>query len=257
MQQQPVIKPLGSPFIELSSVDSTNNYALAQIRNGLAIHGAAFFAHEQTAGKGQMGKQWKSEKDANIALSVVIQPLFLTLSQQFRLNACVAVAAWTFLSRYINDNLCIKWPNDLYWNDRKIGGILIENIITNQLSAASWQFAVAGTGLNINQEHFPSDLPNPASLKQITGKNYDTVALAKEFCTSLQEHFTLLQNDGFEKIYTTYNAVLYKRNETVKLKKGNIHFTTIINSVSINGQLVTNNGQFTEEFSFGEITWTI
>ncbi|MES1224446.1 MAG: biotin--[acetyl-CoA-carboxylase] ligase, partial [Bacteroidota bacterium] len=107
MQHQPVISPLGSPFIELSSIDSTNNYALARIREGLAVHGAAFYTDDQTSGKGQMGKQWLSEKGANIALSVVIQPQSLLVSQQFQLSACIAVATQKFLETYAGDDIRI------------------------------------------------------------------------------------------------------------------------------------------------------
>ena len=164
MPEPSVYNPLGSPFIELLSVDSTNNYALTKLHAGLTQHGAAFFAHEQIAGKGQRGKTWISEKDANLILSVVINPHhLLELTQQFLLSACVAVSAAEFFSRYAGDATRIKWPNDLYWSDRKAGGILIENIIGSQRSdtespIASWLWAVAGIGININQitRHFNS-----------------------------------------------------------------------------------------------------
>ncbi|HNF37596.1 MAG TPA: biotin--[acetyl-CoA-carboxylase] ligase, partial [Chitinophagaceae bacterium] len=118
-------------FIELQSVDSTNNYARLQIQQGLAQDRLAIFAHHQTAGKGQRGKKWEAEKGANIALSVLIKPDFLKLSQQFSLSACIAVSVHQFLSNYILDGLKIKWPNDLYWQDRKAGGILIESVVSS------------------------------------------------------------------------------------------------------------------------------
>ena len=94
MPQPPYTKPIGLPFVELQSVDSTNNYARKQIHAGLAQHGMTIFAHEQLTGKGQRGKSWSSEKGVNIIMSIVIKPQPLLLTQQFMLNACVAVAVY-------------------------------------------------------------------------------------------------------------------------------------------------------------------
>src|SRR5258705_5530512 len=100
------------PFIELQSIDSTNNYALSQIHAGLAKHGQAIFAHEQTAGKGQRGKKWMSFKGVNIALSIIIKPAPLLVSQQFQLSACIAVTLREFYRKYAGEETKIKWPND-------------------------------------------------------------------------------------------------------------------------------------------------
>ena len=129
MPQPSATKPLGLPFIELQSVDSTNNYARQQIHAGLAQHGLAIFTHEQVAGKGQRGKVWATEKGTNIILSLVIKPQPLQLTQQFQLSACAAVAVHEFFMKYAGDETKIKWPNDLYWQDRKAGGILVESIV--------------------------------------------------------------------------------------------------------------------------------
>ena len=118
---------LGSPFIELQSVDSTNNYARKLLYEGLAQHGTAIFAHEQLAGKAQRGKTWSSDKGTNVILSLVVKPRSLLLTQQFQLSVCVAVAVHELFMKYAGDEAKIKWPNDLYWQDRKAGGILIES----------------------------------------------------------------------------------------------------------------------------------
>ena len=102
---------------------------MQQVKSGLAKHGTAYFAHEQTAGKGQRNKQWLSAKDENIILSVVLDTNQLLLSQQFSLNIVSALAALDLFNNYTTNNIKIKWPNDIYWQDRKTGGILIENII--------------------------------------------------------------------------------------------------------------------------------
>jgi BirA family transcriptional regulator, biotin operon repressor / biotin---[acetyl-CoA-carboxylase] ligase len=247
--------PIGTPFIELLSIDSTNNYALTQLHAGLTQHGAAFFAHEQVAGKGQRGKTWTSERDANLILSVVIDPTALDLTQQFQLSACIAVSVTEFFSRYVGEATRIKWPNDLYWYDRKAGGILIENIVGSQ-KGASWSWAVAGVGININQVSFPGEVKNPVSLRQITGKVFDPILLAKELCLVMDKNFKQLITKGFEDIYGAYLAMLYKRNEPVKLKKDNRVFEAIIRSVLPTGELVVQYA-IEESFQFGEIEWVI
>ena len=255
-------QPIGMPFIELQTVDSTNNYAFSQIHAGLAQHGTAIFAHEQTAGRGQRGKKWVSPVGSAIALSLVIKPAPLALTQQFQLSACVAVSVLEWFKTYVDENVKIKWPNDLYWKDRKAGGILIESLVNSPESlvrsqeptVGSWQWAVIGIGVNINQDSFPPDLPNPVSLRQITGQRFDTVEMAKELCIVFDRWFERLIREGFESIYEKYISSLYKRNEKVKLKKGSRVFEATVKSVSTDGKLIIVHG-VEEEVDFGAVTW--
>ncbi len=243
---------IGNPFIELQAVESTNNYAMQQLQNNMATHGACFFAHTQTAGKGQRLKQWISEAGQNITLSVLLDTTGLSVSQLFEISVVVAVAAHDFFNSYALHATYIKWPNDIYWCDRKAGGILIENIIRGN----KWQFGVAGIGLNINQTNFPPQLLNPVSLKQITGKNYDVIVMAKELCNYIQSRYTQLLQNGFKDLLHYYNAALYKKNETVKLKKEQTVFFCIVKEVNEYGQLITE-GTSKESFEFGEVEWLI
>ena len=251
MPQPSDIQTIGTPFVELQSVDSTNNYARQLIHAGMAQTGMAIFTHEQLAGKGQRGKVWASEKDVNIALSIVISPKPLNVTQQFQLSACVAVALHQFFFQYAGDDTKIKWPNDLYWQDRKAGGILIENMIG---SGGNWEWAICGMGININQTSFSPHLPNPVSLKQITGNDFKVISLAKELCISLNEKFQELINLEFEPVYNQYIQLLYKLNEKVKLKKDSRVFEAMIKSVSPEGKLVVQHS-IEEEFNFGEVEW--
>lgn len=270
MPQPSAHTSLGSPFIELKSVESTNNYALTRIHAGLAQHGEAFFAYEQLAGKGQRGRVWDAEKDANITLSIIAKPHPMLLTQQFHLSACVAIAAQEFFAHYAGDETKIKWPNDLYWQDRKAGGILIESVIGspapaktdalaepgNNKTKGQWQWAVIGIGININQTSFSPSLKNPVSLKQITGKHFNTVELAKELCQRMDHHFKKLIAGEFEDVYRQYLSVLYKKDERVKLKKDNRVFEAVIKAVSLNGKLIATHAM-DEEFDFGEVEWVI
>ena len=243
--------PLGSPFIELQSVDSTNNYARSLLHEGVAEHGTAIFAHEQFAGKGQRTRSWLTEKDANIVLTIMLKPAPLQVSEQFKLSMAIAVATQNFLSKYAGNDTRIKWPNDLYYGDRKAGGILIENIVSG-----SWQWAIIGIGINVNQVNFSPELPNPISLKQITNKDFDTILLAKELCDHLEKNFHQLIAGDFSPIYSQYNNYLYKKDKKVRLKKDNRVFEAIIKSVSPPGKLVVEHA-IEEEFEFGEIEWIV
>ena len=256
--------PIGVPFIELQSIDSTNKYAMGLVHGNQLPdgqdepqHGTSIFAHDQTAGKGQRNKNWIAEKGSNIALSILLKPYPLRIRDQFRLTISIAVSVYEFFSNYAGDETTIKWPNDLYWRDRKAGGILIENVVqSKQAAVGSWKWAIVGIGININQTVFPAHLPNPVSLRQISGKNFHPVDLAKELCLIIEKNYQQLINDKFDSLFNHYQNHLYKKGEKVKLKKGSRVFETIIKAVSETGQLITQHS--TEElFEFGEVEWII
>jgi BirA family transcriptional regulator, biotin operon repressor / biotin---[acetyl-CoA-carboxylase] ligase len=235
-------------FTVLDSVDSTNNYAMAQINSGLAKDGMAYFALEQTAGKGQRGKQWQSGKGQNIVLSAVFAVHKLQLPQPYIFNMLVAYTVQQFFNELSGGYTKIKWPNDIYWNDRKAGGILIENIYTGK----TWSWAVVGIGLNINEQEFGSELINPISLWQITKQTYDVMELARQ----LHSRLLAAIHANTTTIIENYNACLYKKGEKVKLKKGAIVFETTIKNVAANGILHTTD-VLEREFTFGEVEWVL
>ncbi|MBL0145813.1 MAG: biotin--[acetyl-CoA-carboxylase] ligase [Chitinophagaceae bacterium] len=239
-------------FVVLDSVDSTNNYAMAQIRQGLAKDGMIYFAKKQTKGKGQRGKIWQSVAGENIAMSLVVAMDNVKIEQQFELNMVVSLVVQSFFKKYDGENTKIKWPNDIYWRDRKAGGILIENII----SGTSWKWAVIGIGLNINQEDFEPVLKNPVSLKLIAQKNFDVEVLAKELHRQLLINIAGYKNGEMGNLLNEYNANLFKKDERVKLKKGNVVFETTIKGVTPLGVLQTAD-VMEREFTFGEVEWVL
>jgi BirA family biotin operon repressor/biotin-[acetyl-CoA-carboxylase] ligase len=245
--------PIGDSFIELESVDSTNNYAMALAAAGKASHGTLVFAHDQWAGKGQRGRSWSSTRGENIILSAVLEPVALPPPAGFALSAGVALACYDFFSVYAGqESTAIKWPNDLYWNDRKAGGILIEN----QIKGDRWLYAIVGIGMNINQVEFPSTARNPVSLRQITGRRFDAIALAKELGRWLERRFAELEARGAQALIEAYNAVLYRRGQEVRLRKDNAVFSTRVERVTAQGELVTRD-VLERRFSFGEVEWII
>jgi BirA family biotin operon repressor/biotin-[acetyl-CoA-carboxylase] ligase len=225
---------------------------MQQAKSGVAKHGTAYFAHEQISGKGQRNKQWLSAKDENIILSVVLDASHLLLSRQFDLNIVCALAALNLFNNYTTNNLKIKWPNDVYWQDRKTGGILIENVIAGD----TWKYSVAGFGLNINQTMFDATLKNPASLKQIRDKDYNVIEMANELCSILETKFYELLNSGFKNLMNEYNQNLYKKNEIVAFKKDSRIFKGRVIKVDEAGRLVVNTSH-EEAFDFGTVEWII
>jgi len=240
---------VGRPFIILSQVESTNNYAMAKLHAGVIGSGACLLAICQTAGKGQRGRSWQAKPGENITLSVALQ-LQNPQPRPFLLSAATALACYDLFQHYAGDQVKIKWPNDLYWNDRKAGGILIENIY----SGHAWSYSVIGIGININQTHFPPDAPKAVSLKQITGNTFDIVTLARQLVERLDSRIQWIRDTDPEKIMEAYCDHLYKKGETVRLRQGNIVFETVIQRVEASGELIACDAM-ERRFSFGEIEW--
>lgn len=235
-------------LIELDSVDSTNNYAMAQYHAGSAKGGQVYFAHRQWAGKGQRGRTWISEPGHNISMSLVLDPRPLRLSGQFLLGAAVALGCLYGVRKQAPAGWSIKWPNDIYQGDRKVAGILIENVIQGR----EWICAVIGIGMNLNQTAFADHLPLAVSLKQITGRSFEPLVLARELVSQIGMQVELLRANPHT-ILDGFNQNLYKRGETVTLRKGNQIFQTRIGSVNEEGHLVTEEGSFIH----GEIEFVI
>jgi BirA family biotin operon repressor/biotin-[acetyl-CoA-carboxylase] ligase len=244
---------IGQPFYILDKVDSTNNYAMEQVNIGTITSGTTWFAMEQTAGKGQRGKQWLSPPGENIMLTIALQPGMLPLSRQFMLSVTVALAASDFFSKHAGDESGIKWSNDIYWRDRKAGGILIENVLRGN----TWQYAIVGIGLNINQTHFPEHLPNPVSLRQITGKEWDTIALARELCVCLQNRINTLHPSNYDSLLSTYKSRLFRLNQPGLYRMNGEYFEAVIRDVLPDGRLSLEKDGILLELNFGELEFVV
>ena len=199
---------LGAPLIELSTIDSTNIYAMAQIKAGLAKTGSCFRADYQTHGKGQHGRVWESSKGQNILCSYILELKKLdalkkwTPTDQIGFSAAIALGIRAFFDAHTNGDTKIKRPNDIYWRDRKAGGILIENL----LKGTEWTWAVVGIGININQTVFSPEAPNPVSLKQITGRDWDILSLQEALSKALTKSIQDWLMEGDEKTIQAFDA---------------------------------------------------
>jgi BirA family biotin operon repressor/biotin-[acetyl-CoA-carboxylase] ligase len=242
----------GKTFVILPETDSTNNHAMNAIRNGEAEDDTAFFAMKQTQGKGQRGRSWVSGIEQNLILSVVWNMKVFNIHRPFELSGLVALACRAFFEKYAVDGVLIKWPNDIYWNDRKAGGILIENII----KSGEWDKAIIGIGMNINQTDFPKMERNVVSLKQITGKEHDPVSLAQELCKELDYWRDIYCKDGFQQLLETYNQFLFAKGKAMKFRKGNAIIQARIDGVDKNGQLDVTHA-YKEKWEHGTVDWLL
>ena len=247
-KENPARTTFDNQLIELESVDSTNNYAMARIHEGLASDGMVYLAHHQWAGKGQRGKSWISEPGQNLMMSLVIESSSLNLNQQFLFSAAIALAVLDLVKGFHNKNWKIKWPNDIYWSDRKAGGLLIESVVTGR----TWNWAVIGIGINLNQSYFPGEIPNAVSLNQITGARYDPVDIARELVPRIREQISILRKTP-DLILHGLNDSLYKKEQVITLRKNDELFVSFLKAVDSNGLLITEDGSFTS----GEVEWIV
>lgn len=200
------------PLVALEETVSTNQY-LNQLCNNLQESIAELTtvtAEFQTAGKGQRGNSWEAEEGKNLLFSFVLYPTALEARRQFILSQIVSLSIKEELDRWADD-ITIKWPNDIYWKEKKICGILIENNLAGHFIARS----ISGIGVNINQVEFRSDAPNPVSLKQITGKEHDRYEILSHILKRVQTYYTCLLTEDTdtysEVISTRYARALFRR----------------------------------------------
>ena len=152
-------------FTHLSETRSTNQWMQDEFHRTGGEEGWLVYADFQTAGRGQRGNHWESEAGANLLFTLLLQPGNLPANRQFALSEAVALGCVDYLARWA-DGFSVKWPNDIYWQEKKLAGILIENDLRGSLVHDSF----VGIGANMNQTRFVSDAPNPVSLRQITGQ---------------------------------------------------------------------------------------
>lgn len=222
--------PIGSKVIQLSSVDSTNNYAAMLVSNDNAVHGTVILADEQTAGRGQRGAKWQSESGSNLLMSIILKPDNLSVDRQFLLTQIASLAVVDLL-RKIGLSAHIKWPNDIYVGDRKICGMLIEN----NLSGAVIRSSIIGIGLNVNQSFF--DLTTATSIKLEKGQSFPIQEILFSFIGSFNLFYDQLMPSRLQDIEDLYKSNLlgYEQKRIFEDETG--EFLGMIRGVDPNGKL--------------------
>jgi len=241
---------LDAPILYLDTVDSTNNYAMLRIDADTAQPGMTIVTEAQTAGKGQRGKTWQDVPGESLLTSMIVRPAH-TLDQQFIFSAAVAVAIATVIEDlYEAWQVHIKWPNDIIINDKKAGGILIENVLRGN----QWLYAVIGLGLNIAQERFDSSLQQATSLRMASGKLFDKKLILKNLREQLFVH--IIEAGDPAAILHQYNTYLYRKDQAQLFTDGVTEWSAKVQAVLPNGQLqVLRDTGAQENYTHGVVQW--
>jgi len=240
---------IGSKYIFRENLASTNEYASAILKNQSPPEGTIIYTNFQTAGRGHGNNSWESEENKNLLISLILYPNIISPIDQFIISKTISLGICDFLNQYI-DNIFIKWPNDIYVNNDKIAGILIEaSVIENKL-----QNMIAGIGLNINQKQFSGNSPNPVSLGIITGKVYNIEEALFSLANYLDLRYEQLLSGNRTLINEEYLRNLYRYNCWALYSDSTGVFEGRILSADLPGHLgIEDRSGKIREFSFKEV----
>ena len=245
---------IGKVSFHLSSIDSTNKFAHNLISKTNPIEGTAIRADEQTAGRGQFGSKWQANPRENITISIILCPKFLLVKQQFLLNAAMALGVYDFINEIIgySSELTIKWPNDIYIAEKKVSGMLIENI----LKGSYLDKTIVGLGININQELFDPVLPNPTSLYLHCEEKFEIDKILFQLYACLERQYLRLQAGRFEEILLDYKNRLFRINtkSKYKLNENSEIIDGIIEGVDETGRLLVRINDSLKSFDLKQIS---
>ena len=219
-------------LIKLDTTDSTNDY----LRHYTPAEGEEMtvaVSRYQTAGRGQGGNKWESEAGKNLLFSILTHPVDVPARRQFVLSMAAALALRDVLAAFTS-GITLKWPNDVYWNDLKISGTLIET----RLSGESITACITGTGVNVNQRVFRSDAPNPVSLANITGRETDIDRLLADIMSAFCKYYDKACRHEYAYISDCYHAALYRRTGVYEYEDAHGSFAAETVGVDESGRLL-------------------
>jgi BirA family biotin operon repressor/biotin-[acetyl-CoA-carboxylase] ligase len=219
-------------LIKLDAIDSTNDFLKNLAGKQSLENFTTVCASNQTNGRGQMGSKWTSEEGKNLTMSVYLKEISILNSEIFLLNCIVSLAVFNTLKKYEITNLAIKWPNDIMSDQKKIGGILIENNINFKQKITS----VVGIGINVNQTDFRF-LPKASSMALVKNATFEIDKLTMELVESIQFYVNLFENNNLE-LLNRYNEIIFRKGiPTAFQDNSGKQFMGIIHGVEINGKL--------------------
>jgi len=219
--------------IYFSEINSTNEYAWNLISNSNPNTNIVVITGNQTQGKGQYDRIWDTEPNKNITMSVIMAPSELNIKDAFHLNIVVSVSILKAINRIAGFIPKVKWPNDIYHNNDKLGGILIKNkVFKNQI-----KYTVIGIGLNVNQINFDTSIPNPMSIKKIIGEDIAINLLIEEILNEIICSFETMQSKGIALLHSYYLKHLFAKNELKSFKIKGEKVKMSISNVEPNGKI--------------------
>jgi BirA family transcriptional regulator, biotin operon repressor / biotin---[acetyl-CoA-carboxylase] ligase len=234
---------VGKVYLRFDEIASTNDYAKEILSKSKPAEGMVIRADNQSDGHGQFGSKWDSSRGENLLLSLILYPNFLELTSHFLLSACVALAVRDCVAEILPTyQVKIKWPNDIYINNKKVAGILIQNsVIGNHL-----QSSIVGIGLNINQLNFPDNLPNAGSLASVSGFPLDIDTIETNLFQQLEfRYLQLKKTNEHPNLLKNYHEYLFRIFEVTEfLYEDGTSFWGIVQGVTLDGKMqVAVNGQ--------------
>lgn len=215
--------------------------------------GTVILAEEQYAGRGQEAGIWISEPGKNLTFSILLKPGFLPLQRQFMLNKALSLAVYDALFPLIGILLKIKWPNDIYVGNDKLGGMLIENII----QGTKWKFTAAGIGINVNQILFPDSIQNVTSVSKILHTEYNLNRLLRDLCRSVENRYLQLRSGNFDDLDRQYLECLYRFGEEHFYQVDGRKLRGTIKNIDENGRLQVQLDDRLHAFGLKEIAYVI
>ncbi|MDR1814434.1 MAG: biotin--[acetyl-CoA-carboxylase] ligase [Tannerella sp.] len=240
---------LNTVIISLAETDSTNRYLQSVAANEVLPSGSIVIAGYQTSGRGQTGNSWESERGKNLLFSVLLRPAEIPANKSFVISEAAALSVKYTLDKYVAD-ITVKWPNDIYFKDSKIAGILIENVINQGKISQS----VIGFGININQTEFNAGIYNPLSLSMISGVEYDIEVIFNEFREKFAVLSEMLADGQFEIIHQKYINSLYRKEGFHRFSDAGGVFDAEIFDIEPSGHLVLHREDGTlSRYAFKEI----
>jgi len=238
---------VGKVCHNLKKVESTNDFAMNLTKTEPVFEGTVVRTSHQFRGKGQMGNSWYSDPDSNLAVSVVLKPVSLNGGNMYLLNMAVALAAREFVAMYCN-SVYVKWPNDIYIQDKKVAGILVENV----WKGGKLLFSIIGLGINVNQANFPADIPNPTSMFLQTNQTIDLEEAYEKLIWQVEQWYMKFKTKPQEIKEQYLSKLLYfETSRTFTAEGKEVHGRII--DVSESGKLILMTDQGPKEFGLKEI----
>ena len=245
----------GQNVITLPQVDSTNEFLKQELSKSTPLdEGTVIMAEEQFAGKGQQGSTWYSEPSKNLTFSLLLKPSFLLPKHQFRLTMSISVAVAQWLESVLPVPVKIKWPNDLFVENKKIGGILIENV----LKGATWKYAIVGVGINVNQTDFPHMIKERStSIKLMLHKDSELRTSLAGLCRHIGQTYSMLKSGQFSALLSNYLRRLYRLGETHSFLVDGVPVQGVLRGVTEHGRLQIDFNGHLADFGLKEVSFVI
>lgn len=233
---------------KIDAIGSTNEALREEYHKGSLAHGKVLWALNQTQGKGQRGAVWAVEANKNLTFSVFLSQERLQFSSPYGLNCCVALGIKNALDFLEIPAVTIKWPNDILSGDKKLGGILIENVYRGSVLMGS----IVGVGLNVNQEHF-SNLPQASSMRLCSGRTFVLEDVLQLILKQFSNQFKAINE---KEIFDRYRTSLFSLNErrVFRTSKGTFHAKVIGVNTSGQLQLQLDSGEI-KAFALKSVQW--